>query len=59
MKSPRSGEQRLRDIYQAIHAIHRHPWDDRELLLRDGTLHWFFRAQEQIVRYAIDKLSES
>jgi uncharacterized protein with HEPN domain len=59
MKSPRSDEQRLQDILDAIEAIQRHGWTDHELFLRDEVLRWFFRAQVQIVGEAIYKLSES
>jgi uncharacterized protein with HEPN domain len=59
MKSIRSDEQRLRDILDAIAAIHRHPWDDHELYLRDEVLRWFFRSQVQIVGEAIYKLSDA
>jgi uncharacterized protein with HEPN domain len=59
MKSPRSDEDRLRDILDAIDAIHRHSWNDQELFNRDEVLRWFFRAQVQIVGEAIYKLSES
>jgi uncharacterized protein with HEPN domain len=59
MKSPRSDEQRLRDILDAIAAIQRHGWTDDELFLRDEVLRWFLRAQVQIVGEAIYKLSEN
>lgn len=59
MKSGRSNEQRLRDILDAIDAIHRHTWNDQDLFNRDEVLRWFFRAQVQIVGEAIYKLTES
>jgi uncharacterized protein with HEPN domain len=59
MKSPRTDEQRLHDILDAIDAIHRHPWNDQELFNRKEVLRWFFRSQVQILGEAIYKLSES
>lgn len=59
MKSPRSDEQRLRDILDAIETIQRHSWTNHELFNTDEVLRWFFRAQVQIVGEAIYKLSES
>lgn len=57
MKSPRSDEQRLRDIIEAIDAIQRHPWQDHARFLQDEVLRWFFRSQVQIVGEATYKLS--
>jgi uncharacterized protein with HEPN domain len=59
MKSPRSDDQRLRDIWEAIAAIERHATGDHARFQGDETLRWFFRAQVQIVGEASFKLSES
>ncbi len=59
MKNPRSDDQRLQDILDAIAAIKRHATDDHERFQRDETLRWFFRAQVQIVGEASFKLSDA
>ena len=59
MKSPRTDDQRLQDILDAIAAIVRHATDDHERFQRDETLRWFFRAQVQIVGEASFKLSDT
>ena len=59
MQGPRSDDQRLQDILDAIAAIQPHPADDHKRFLRDEVLCWFFRAQVQIIGEASFKLSES
>ena len=59
MKNPRTDNQRLQDILEAIKAIQRHATNDHALFQRDETLRWFFRSQVQIVGEAVFKLSDA